>query len=94
MTDVSAAPSRADEAARDALARARAHLLSLQEPAGFWRGLLETNASMDAEDLLLREFLGIREEQRSALSAARNWKISTLRGLSPRLAVELCSMLQ
>jgi squalene-hopene/tetraprenyl-beta-curcumene cyclase len=71
VTDVSAAPSRADEAARDALARARAHLLSLQEPAGFWRGLLETNASMDAEDLLLREFLGIREEQRSALSAAR-----------------------
>jgi squalene-hopene/tetraprenyl-beta-curcumene cyclase len=71
VTDVYAGPSQAEQPARDALARARDHLLSLQQPAGFWRGLLETNPSMDAEDLLLREFLGIREEERSSLSAAR-----------------------
>ncbi|HEY1596234.1 MAG TPA: hypothetical protein VGF74_12615, partial [Thermoleophilaceae bacterium] len=71
MTDVYAGPSQAEQPARDALARARDHLLSLQRHAGYWRGLLETNPSMDAEDLLLREFLGIREEQRSARSVAR-----------------------
>src|SRR5689334_1297068 len=71
VTDPAAGPTQAEEAARDALARAREHLLSLQRHDGYWRGLLETNVSMDAEDLLLREFLGIREERRSELSA--NW---------------------
>src|SRR5436190_8926723 len=39
---------------KDAVAceRARDHLLALQEPDGHWRGLLQTNVSMDAEDLL------------------------------------------
>jgi squalene-hopene/tetraprenyl-beta-curcumene cyclase len=52
-----------------ALERAREHLLSLQDPRGFWRGELQTNVTMDAEDILLREFLGVRrapETQRSA----------------------------
>jgi len=49
-----------DTSARLALERARDHLLALQEPSGFWRGKLSSNVSMDAEDLLLREFLGIR----------------------------------
>jgi squalene-hopene/tetraprenyl-beta-curcumene cyclase len=71
VTDVYAGPSQAEETARDALARARDHLLGLQQETGFWRGKLETNVSMDAEDLLLREFLGIREETRSKLSASR-----------------------
>jgi len=44
-----------------AVERARAHLLSLQDPAGWWKGELQTNVTMDAEDILLREFLGIRE---------------------------------
>ena len=44
-----------------ALERARAHLLSLQHPDGWWKGELETNVTMDAEDLLVREFLGIRD---------------------------------
>ena len=35
------------------------HLLSLQDPAGWWKGELETNVTMDAEDLLLRHFLGV-----------------------------------
>jgi squalene-hopene/tetraprenyl-beta-curcumene cyclase len=51
------------------LARARARLLSLQAPDGHWRGLLATNVTMDAEDLLLREFLGIGTEERRRRSA-------------------------
>jgi squalene-hopene/tetraprenyl-beta-curcumene cyclase len=58
------------QAAEEALTRAREHLLSLQYPDGHWRGLLQTNVTMDAEDLLLREFLGIRDEERSRRSAA------------------------
>ena len=50
--------------------RARDHLLALQEPDGHWRGLLQTNVSMDAEDLLLREFLRIRNEERARGAAA------------------------
>ncbi|MDL4774882.1 MULTISPECIES: squalene--hopene cyclase [Thermomonosporaceae] len=42
------------------LEAARDHLLSLQSPEGWWKGELQTNVSMDAEDLLLREFLGVR----------------------------------
>ncbi|HSZ39357.1 MAG TPA: squalene--hopene cyclase [Trebonia sp.] len=41
------------------LEKARDHLLSLQNPAGWWQGELETNVTMDAEDLMLRHFLGI-----------------------------------
>ena len=52
-----------------ALDRARSHLLSLQQTAGWWKGELETNVTMDAEDMLLREFLGIREAGKSARSA-------------------------
>ena len=47
-------------AAAQALDRAVDHLRSLQDAAGWWKGELETNVTMDAEDLLLREFLGIR----------------------------------
>src|ERR1700727_645936 len=46
-----------------ALSRAQAYLLSLQDPAGGWKGWLETNVTMDAEDMLLREFLGIRDAE-------------------------------
>src|SRR5260221_14060829 len=47
-------------AVRHATDRARERLLALQDPAGWWKGELATNVTMDAEDLLLREFLGIR----------------------------------
>jgi len=56
--------------AREALLRARDRLLDLQSPAGCWKGELETNVTMDAEDLLLRELLGIRGAKESAESAA------------------------
>ncbi|MGW3770863.1 squalene--hopene cyclase [Actinomadura verrucosospora] len=48
--------------AAEALEAARDHLLMLQSPEGWWKGELQTNVTMDAEDLLLREFLGIRDE--------------------------------
>ncbi len=65
------APPRADRLAdvRDALGRAERHLRSLQHPDGYWKGLLETNVTMDAEDLMLREFLGVRGEEETAAAA-------------------------
>jgi squalene-hopene/tetraprenyl-beta-curcumene cyclase len=45
--------------ATDALGRARDHLISRQTPEGWWKGDLRTNVTMDAEDLLMRQFLGI-----------------------------------
>jgi squalene-hopene/tetraprenyl-beta-curcumene cyclase len=68
--------------AREALDRARDHLLALQHEQGWWKGELETNVTMDAEDLLLREFLGIGDPQgieqsarwiRSAQRADGSW---------------------
>ncbi|NUP47327.1 MAG: squalene--hopene cyclase [Catenulispora sp.] len=53
-----------------ALKAAADHLLGLQDGAGWWKGELETNVTMDAEDLLLRQFLGIRGEQETAEAAA------------------------
>jgi squalene-hopene/tetraprenyl-beta-curcumene cyclase len=50
---------RIQQAAEQTLSRARDHLLGLQQPAGWWKGELETNVTMDAEDLLLRRFLGV-----------------------------------
>ncbi|MGW7311936.1 squalene--hopene cyclase [Streptomyces sp. NPDC054854] len=47
---------------REATDRATRNLLERQDPAGWWKGDLETNVTMDAEDLLLRQFLGIRDE--------------------------------
>src|SRR5579862_4105047 len=52
-----------------ALEQAVERLLSLQQPDGWWKGELETNVTMDAEDMLLREFLGIREPQATARCA-------------------------
>ncbi|MFB4306270.1 squalene--hopene cyclase [Actinomadura sp. GTD37] len=49
-------------AAAAAVAAARDHLLGLQSPEGWWKAELETNVTMDAEDLLLRQFLGIRSD--------------------------------
>ncbi|HTC70812.1 MAG TPA: prenyltransferase/squalene oxidase repeat-containing protein, partial [Acidothermaceae bacterium] len=43
----------------EAVARAQAHLIARQDDAGWWKGELRTNVTMDAEDLLLRQFLGI-----------------------------------
>ncbi|HEX6498643.1 MAG TPA: squalene--hopene cyclase [Micromonosporaceae bacterium] len=63
MTDVLGRPAVTDPLVvrlADTVRRATDLLLRVQDPAGFWRGELETNVTMDAEDLLLRQFLGIR----------------------------------
>jgi squalene-hopene/tetraprenyl-beta-curcumene cyclase len=57
-------------AAARALGLGRDHLLGLQDQQGWWKGELETNVTMDAEDLLMREFLGVRTEPET-LAAAR-----------------------
>jgi squalene-hopene/tetraprenyl-beta-curcumene cyclase len=68
---------RAAATPAQALARARDHLLSLQHDQGWWQGELETNVTMDAEDLLLREFLGIRTSEQT--EAAARWIASKQR---------------
>ncbi len=52
-----------------ALDRAVEHLLARQQPDGHWRGLLETNVTMDAEDLMMRQFLGVRTEAQTQQTA-------------------------
>src|SRR5919202_2698712 len=55
----------------DGLTRATEAHLDMQHPEGWFKGELETNVTMDAEDLLFREFLGIRKDEETAASA--NW---------------------
>jgi squalene-hopene/tetraprenyl-beta-curcumene cyclase len=52
-----------------ALGAARDHLLKRQNPAGWWKAELQTNVTMDAEDLLLRHFLGVLEPELAGASA-------------------------
>ncbi|ACU75510.1 squalene-hopene cyclase [Catenulispora acidiphila DSM 44928] len=69
MTDVidkavaATGPADPSQGAAATLQAAADHLLGLQDDAGWWKGELETNVTMDAEDLLLRQFLGIRTEE-------------------------------
>ena len=65
------------QAARLTLDRACEHLAGLQHEPGWWQGELETNVTMDAEDLMLRQFLGIRSEADTA--AAARWIRSSQR---------------
>jgi squalene-hopene/tetraprenyl-beta-curcumene cyclase len=60
-----------DQNIAEALRRGAQRLLDMQHRDGWWKGDLETNVTMDAEDLLLREFLGIRTEERTRGTAAR-----------------------
>jgi squalene-hopene/tetraprenyl-beta-curcumene cyclase len=64
------AEPRIEALASGTLARARDHLLGLQEPAGWWKGELQTNVTMDAEDLLLRRFLGVLADAELVPAAA------------------------
>jgi squalene-hopene/tetraprenyl-beta-curcumene cyclase len=57
------------DAAHHALVRARDHLLGLQHEQGWWQGELETNVTMDAEDLLMRHFLGVSDAEHTAAEA-------------------------
>ncbi|MYR59876.1 squalene--hopene cyclase, partial [Streptomyces sp. SID625] len=57
------------EAAAHATRRATDFLLAQQDAEGWWKGDLETNVTMDAEDLLLRQFLGIADEATTRAAA-------------------------
>ncbi len=61
-----------------ALDAATRHLLGLQHEDGWWKGELETNVTMDAEDLLLRHVLGVRTDDETARAAT--WIRSQQRG--------------
>jgi squalene-hopene/tetraprenyl-beta-curcumene cyclase len=54
---------------RATLDRAVAKLLELQHPDGYWKGELETNVTIDAEDLFLRHYLGILEPRQTEATA-------------------------
>jgi squalene-hopene/tetraprenyl-beta-curcumene cyclase len=68
MTDL--AEVRTGRGLEDALQRGVDRLLELQHPDGWWKGELETNVTMDAEDLLLRQFLGVRTDELTQQSAS------------------------
>jgi squalene-hopene/tetraprenyl-beta-curcumene cyclase len=72
VTALGSRPARAAagvEVAELAVKRGADALLEGQAPGGWWRGELETNVTMDAEDLFLRQFLGLRTEAQTAASA-------------------------
>src|SRR5215217_4807387 len=55
------------DAAQAALTRGAEHLRGLQHSDGWWKGELETNVTIDAEDLFVRHFLAIlTPEQKEA----------------------------
>jgi squalene-hopene/tetraprenyl-beta-curcumene cyclase len=71
VTDELLLSANRHDAAADTLDRAVDALFAVQHPDGWWKGELETNVTMDAEDLFLREFLGIRDA--TTTRAAANW---------------------
>ncbi|MGR3933035.1 squalene--hopene cyclase [Streptomyces sp. BRA346] len=101
MTATTVQPSESSESetlvlARKATARAVQHLLSRQDEQGWWKGDLETNVTMDAEDLMLRHFLGIQNPDvldaagryiRSQQAADGTW--ATFHGGPPELSATI-----
>ncbi|MDA8318127.1 MAG: squalene--hopene cyclase [Actinomycetota bacterium] len=69
VRDRRAASSWQGDDAATTLKRATEALVALQHESGWWKGELETNVTMDAEDLLLRQFLGIRTDEDTAGAA-------------------------
>ncbi|MEV3987882.1 squalene--hopene cyclase [Streptomyces sp. NPDC049837] len=68
-TTATTAPSDVREVAGRAAQRSIDHLLARQDDEGWWKGDLETNVTMDAEDLLLRQFLGVQDEATTRAAA-------------------------
>jgi squalene-hopene/tetraprenyl-beta-curcumene cyclase len=60
---------RLTDAAHASLERATTHLLALQHEDGWWKGELETNVTIDSEDLFLRHYLGLFDERQAERSA-------------------------
>jgi squalene-hopene/tetraprenyl-beta-curcumene cyclase len=69
VADADADAAAAAAAAAASLDRAVGALRAEQHAEGWWKGELETNVTMDAEDLLLREFLGIRTTEQTTDAA-------------------------
>jgi squalene-hopene/tetraprenyl-beta-curcumene cyclase len=69
LSTESTATSTSTRTAADALEAGIDHLRSRQDAAGWWKGDLDTNVTMDAEDLLLRHVLGISDPARTAGAA-------------------------
>ncbi|HMC38312.1 MAG TPA: squalene--hopene cyclase [Acidimicrobiales bacterium] len=69
MTAVRGARASLEEEAAAAAKAATEHLLGRQDAAGWWKGELETNVTMDAEDLMLRHFLGVLDPSSTAPAA-------------------------
>jgi squalene-hopene/tetraprenyl-beta-curcumene cyclase len=57
------------DAVRAARDRGVEALLRAQHPDGWWKGELQANVTIDAEDLLLRQFLGIRTDRQTERTA-------------------------
>ncbi|WP_046499433.1 squalene--hopene cyclase [Streptomyces odonnellii] len=55
--------------ARRATERSVEFLLGRQDAQGWWKGDLQTNVTMDAEDLLLRQFLGVLDPRTTEAAA-------------------------
>ncbi|WP_097986670.1 squalene--hopene cyclase [Streptomyces sp. f150] len=68
-TDTRTAADDVTDAARRAAERSVEHLLGRQDEQGWWKGDLATNVTMDAEDLLLRQFLGIQDPETTRAAA-------------------------
>ncbi|WP_338702472.1 squalene--hopene cyclase [Streptomyces sp. Q6] len=68
-TDTTPQAAGTHGAAGRAIHRATDFLLARQDSEGWWKGDLDTNVTMDAEDLLLRQFLGIRDQATTDASA-------------------------
>ncbi len=66
---MSVTADRAIDASQAALARAVRQLTSLQSPQGWWKGELETNVTIDSEDLFLRHFLGLLNSKQNEATA-------------------------
>ncbi|MFI1812835.1 squalene--hopene cyclase [Streptomyces sp. NPDC020422] len=58
-----------EASAAAAAERSVRHLLGRQDAEGWWKGDLETNVTMDAEDLMLRQFLGILDPETARAAA-------------------------
>jgi squalene-hopene/tetraprenyl-beta-curcumene cyclase len=69
LVPVAAADAADVAAAGETLRNAVEHLVGRQTDAGWWKGELRTNVTMDAEDLLLRRFLGILRDDDLVQSA-------------------------
>lgn len=54
---------------QNTLSAARNHLLSLQYRQGYWKGELETNVSIEAEDIFLRTYLGVSTKKDNEATA-------------------------